>query len=141
MQARMNRRDQSELIELITTWNKKKRGMIPRGHKLIIMLDVAPITPSPIVEVRVLDKTNGKKPTAKKSRKKWGDVESTIKMKLEHLGLSPRVYNKITNSERFKIKTIGELHGVIDDLYMIPNFGDQSIKECREKLASAGLVD
>jgi hypothetical protein len=144
-QARMNRRDQAELIELITTWNKRKRGMIPRGHKLIITLDVAPITPCPIVEVRVAGKSNSAKaprtaPTKKRAKKLKGDTKTIAAMPLAKLGLSPWVYKKLINSERLKIKTIGNLFGVIDDLDKIP-LSARSAKVCRDKLAAAGLVD
>jgi hypothetical protein len=142
---RLTARDHAELVAYLTPYFKKKRGMFQKGHVPVVSLSSEPIDALPEVIVRVTDKANGKKPVVKtptkKSRKKWGDVESTRKMKLELLGLSTKVYNAVTNAKRFKIKTIGDLHGVIDDLYMIPNFGTKSIKECRDKLAAAGLID
>ncbi|MEI7513480.1 MAG: DNA-directed RNA polymerase subunit alpha C-terminal domain-containing protein [bacterium] len=145
MQPRMNRRDQAELIELITTWNKKKRGMIPRGHKLIIMLDVEPITPSSIVEVRVVGKatstrTSRKTPEKIPAKKLNGNIKAIMEMPLINLDLRTSVFNVLSG---LKIKTIGNLYIWVsarsEELLLTPRFGHGSLQECREKLKAQGF--
>ena len=146
MQPRMNRRDNAELTELVTNWKSKKRNLVPKGYKLIVWTTMEKIEPSPTVEIRIAGKPNGLKvprtgPTKKRMRKLKGDVKAIAAMPLAKLDLSTAVYNKIINSGGLATKTIGDLYRRINDLYLIPNFGSRSIKECRDKLAAVGLVD
>lgn len=146
MQPRMTKRDEAELNKLLAGYFKNKRGMFPKGHRPVMWLSCEPVEPLPTVAIRLVDSAAGKtlvvKTTAKRRTKKLrGDLNTIAAMPLMKLGLSSRIYNKLRSSEKLKIKTIGELHGVIDDVYQIPNFGSRSIKECRDKLAAVGLVD
>jgi len=74
MQARMNRTDTAELTALVTGWMKKKRGLVPKGYKLIFWVGAEKLESTATIEVRVMDRGNGKasslaKPTSARKRR------------------------------------------------------------------------
>jgi DNA-directed RNA polymerase alpha subunit len=140
---RLTSRDHAELVAYLTPYFDKKRGMFPKGHIPVVSLGSEPINALPKVIVRVIDKANGKesakqKPIKKQIKKSHTNINIVRIRPLSGLDLSKRVYNKLITSP-MGIVTIGDLYELIDEVYQIPNFGAQSVKECRDKLKTAGF--
>jgi hypothetical protein len=147
MQPRMNRRDQAELLDLLSPYFKKKRKMFPKGHRPVFWLDSEPIEPVASVVIRLVDRANGKKMPKtthikKRAKKPSGDLETIKTLPISELGLKTRTFNCLTKKAK-KIKTIGDLLTLVfkktGDLMQIPEFGVGCLIDCENKLRDMGL--